>query len=106
MRRLCRCIAVAWLWHGTGIATSRWVKYEMEQATQRGMGRLIVFLTGMENQNHKICQGGPDPYQYHGMYAPVGTPGAYTIKQYYWISGNGVNNISSWINDACTRAGK
>ncbi|WP_407844779.1 TIR domain-containing protein [Desulfovibrio falkowii] len=97
----CSCLV---LFCGERTYQSRWVKYELEKAHREGMARLIIHLNGMKSRFGFPCQKGIDPYVYHGMYGPIGS--GYVIKQYEWISGNGVQNIGLWINDACLRAGK
>lgn len=97
----CTCLI---LFVGERTYTSDWVRYELELARNRNMGRFILNLQGMTRRDQTICLGGPDPYSYHGMYSSSGK--GYVIKQYNWITDNGQQNIRSWIQDACLRAGK
>lgn len=97
----CSCLV---LFCGEKTHQSKWVKYELEKANRDGMARLIVRLDGMFSPVGSFCSGSVDPYAHHGMYGA--TASGYVIKQYRWISDNGIQNIGSWINDACLRAGK
>lgn len=95
----CSCLV---LFLGEKTYLSKWVKYELELAWKKNLGRLIISLEGIRLPSGVICHAGPDPYQYHGMYSEG--PG-YVIRQYLWIN-NGVRHIGDWIEDACLRAGR
>lgn len=100
----CSCLI---LFVGKKTYQSKWVKYEICKARDRGMACFIVYLTGMKDSaGQPVPKGLKDPYMYHNLYAPAGTSGTYEIKQYYWVSNDGLNNINAWIEDACKRAGK
>lgn len=100
----CSCLI---LFVGEKTYQSKWVEYEIRTAINRGMAYFIVYLTGMKDSvGNLVPDGLQDPYKYHNLYAPSGTPGAYAVKKYYWIDNDGLNNIHSWIEDACNRAGK
>lgn len=97
----CSCLVV---FVGEKTYQSKWVKYEIEQARERGMGRIIVGLEGMNNRYGIPSAGGMDPYIAHGFYASTPSPLNYTIKKYSWNNDNGIENIKFWIEDACQRA--
>lgn len=99
----CSCLI---LFIGEKTYQSPWVKYELELASQKGMGRINIYVEGMRNREGIPSLRGRDPYAYHGMYVPPDTPGAYVIKEYFWLRDNGQYNIGSWIEEACLRAGK
>lgn len=93
------------LFVGEKTHTSRWVKYEMELSYIRKMGKLIIKLDGMLNQYGESCKGGIDPYWKHGMYTDKYSD-LYSVKEYYWIENNGVQNIGTWIDMACRQIGR
>lgn len=102
---LARCSCLI-LFVGKETYKSDWVHYEITQAAKLGKGRFIIYLDGLKDSQGNESQTGLDPYRHWGMYAPHGTPGAYCIKSYKWNKDNGLKNITSWIEDACQRAGK
>lgn len=95
----CSCLI---LFCGENTYKSRWVKYEIELAREKNKGRFIIQLEGMTKRDNTICKRGIDPYEYYGFYSCGGIK-AYEIKSYNWINNNGINNISSWIEDAINR---
>ena len=99
----CSCLV---LLIGEKTYLSRWVKYELERATQKRMGRLNVYLEGMPDRYGIPSKRGKDPYAHHGMYVPVDTPGVFIVNESSWIRDNGLYNIGNWIEDACQRAGR
>lgn len=99
----CSCLIV---FVGEKTYQSKWVLYEMKQARDKGMGRLLIGLEGLKNKDGIACLGGPDPYAANGLYTLSPDPSAYIIRQYKWIADEGQKNISNWIEDACVRAGR
>lgn len=99
----CSCLVV---FFGEKTYLSKWVKYEIEQARAKGMGRLLISLEGLKNKDGIACLGGPDPYAANGLYTLNPDPSAYIIRQYKWIADEGQKYISNWIEDACVRAGR
>lgn len=99
----CSCLVI---FVGEKTYQSRWVKYEIEQAGKQRMGRLLVSLEGMHNREGIPSLGGPDPFAANGLYVPAETPNAYIVRSYRWIADDGLNNIGSWIEDACQRIGR
>lgn len=97
----CSCLI---LFVGEKTHLSQWIKYEIEQASQKKMARFIIHLVGMKKRDGSTCKFGVDPYRYHGLYSADGR--GYEIKQYYWIGNDGDINIDKWIEEACLRAGK
>lgn len=99
----CSCLVV---FVGEKTYLSKWVKYEIDLARERKMGRFIIYLTGLKNTSGEKCSKGIDPYKAHGLYADNPSPENYVIKQYSWLKDNGLENFSDWIEDACRRAGR
>lgn len=97
----CSCLI---LFCGERTHLSKWVKYELELAETRSMGRFIVHLVGMTSRYGTTCGRGTDPYRYHGMYNADGQ--GYVIQQYDWVYNDGQRNVSAWIEDACSRIGR
>lgn len=97
----CSCLI---LFVGEKTYESQWVKYELELARKRGMGRFIVYLQGMRGKDGRPCRAGVDPYKHHGMYTNSGR--GYAIKRYNWLRDDGARNIGSWIEEACSRTSK
>lgn len=98
----CSCLI---LFCGEKTYTSKWVKYEIELASKRNMGRFIIHLNGMKcPKRNKILLKGKDPYLQHNLYSSSSEE--YIIKQYSWLDNCGKNNLSSWIEDACLRANR
>lgn len=97
----CSCYV---LFVGEDTYKSEWVRFEMQLARERGMGRLIVFMDGMKNCDGEECHKGIDPYMAHGLYSKTGK--GYVIRQYSWVHDDGLSHIGEWIEDACQRTGK
>lgn len=96
----CSCLIV---FVGEETYKSRWVKYEMELAEKYKMGRIMIELSGMKKRDGSVCQGGPDPFAWHGLYRGPLEPDYYEIKTYHWLPfGQGL--IGGWLEDAYQRA--
>ena len=98
----CSCLVV---FVGEKTYQSKWVRYEMETALDRGMGFLMISLKGVKNRYSEPCRYPVDPYIANNLHriAPMRT---YKIRTYRWIEDDGLHNIGAWIEDACIRAGK
>lgn len=94
----CSCLI---LFCGEKTYQSKWVQYELNLAREEKMGRFIIYLEGLKNNDGHICGKGTDPYSYHGMYSNSGN--RYIIKSYSWLKDDGLNNIKDWIEDAIKR---
>lgn len=96
----CSCLV---LFVGEETYKSRWVKFELEEARRLNMGRIAVWLTGMQDRFGRLCGNGPDPYAENGLYSR--SPGqGYIIKRYSWLGDNGAQNLGRWIDEAVQRS--
>jgi hypothetical protein len=85
---------------------SRWCLYEMRLARELGLGRMVIYLTGMKSPSGVICGSGPDPYFYDKGFRWY-HEGNYLIKRYVWtMFPNPYQLLGDWIEDACVRAGR
>ena len=96
----CSCVI---FFVGDKTYTSKWVKYEMEQAIHLEKACFIINLKNVKNIYGNYCLSCPDPFRYHNLYDPNGS---YIVKKYDWSPEYGFKQIHDWIEDACQRAGK
>ena len=97
----CSCLIV---FSGEKTHLSKWVKYEIQLANEKNLGRIIIDLVGVKNKNGIPCRYCYDPFAEHGLYTNNPTPYSYIVKRYRWIEHAGIKNIKNWIEDACIRA--
>lgn len=85
---------------GAETHTRPWVKYEIQKSRERGNGMLAVKLTGMKDQ-----YGQEDMSIVYDVFQGAGiTKGTYPF--YSWVQQNGRVNISAWIENAASAAGR
>ena len=99
--RGCSCFV---LFVGEKTYLSRWCLYEMRLARELGLGRIVIYLTGMKSPSGVICGSGPDPYFYAKGFRWYFAD-SYLIKRYVWTNFRyPYQLLGEWIEDACVRA--
>lgn len=80
---------------GAKTSESKWVKYEINQSWNRDNGLIGVYIHNLKDQNRRVDIKGANPF------IKLGYKG---IRTYDWISDDGYNNLSKWIEAAYQRA--
>ena len=90
----CSCVAVL---VGSRTATSKWVKYEIEQAIHSSKGLFGFYIHGLKDIGGKTSRRGKNPLPYgydcHDMGFLEVMPGC---TPYNWIQ----HNLSDWVENA------
>ncbi|MEW6618810.1 MAG: TIR domain-containing protein [bacterium] len=80
---------------GSKTAEREYVQYEINKSWNRGNGLIGIYIHDLKDQNGNTDYKGADPF------VKLGYKG---IRTYDWISDNGYNNLSEWIEAAYQRA--
>ena len=90
---------------GSKTASRRWVKFEIQEAMNQGMGLIGVFIHGIRDAQGNTSPKGDNPFVKHFGFRPSDNPGYPCACYYDWVQ-NGRVNIGNWIEKAARQAGR
>ena len=93
---------------GSHTATSKWVKYEIEQSMEKRNGMVGIYIHNVKNKNRLMSTKGRNPFEEPPFnFRPTSSRLVYPCCSYYdWINDNGHENLGSWIEKAARQAGR
>lgn len=98
---------------GAQTARRKWVEYEIQQSYQRGNGILGIYIHNVKCVRSGISDvRGSDPLDFiyvtqPAQYmSPLQVPLSNLYPTYDWVTNDGYNNFSQWIERAARAAGK
>ena len=94
---------------GAETAQRIWVQYEIKKSYERGNGMLGIYIHNIRNDERKIDCKGSNPFdnftvQQKGYLYPI--PLSHYYHTYDWVSDNGYNNFSTWVETAARAVGR
>ncbi len=89
---------------GAETAQREWVQYEILRSWERGNGLVGVLIHNVKNLDGKTDSAGADPFA--AVTLPDGTKLSSICKTYDWVTGNGINNLGQWVEEAFSARAK
>ena len=92
---------------GTHTASSRWVKYEIEQSIEKENGLLGVYIHNVKDRHGWTSTIGNSPFMQPPInFIPITNPVYPCCTLYDWVNDHGYQNLGNWIEKAARQAGR
>lgn len=102
---------------GKHTSERKWVRYEIKESFKRGNGLLGIHIHGIKDQKQEsFWFPGHNPLHdvttritrsFFGLWEyESDTPLSELFQTYYWNDDNGRDNLTAWIEEAASKAGK
>ena len=83
---------------GSDTYDKKWINYEIEASYSKGNAILGVYVHNLKDSRGNTSAKGKNPFdKWDWSKTETGKP-----KVYDWINDDGYNNISKWIDEACS----
>ncbi|MEM5793558.1 MAG: TIR domain-containing protein [Candidatus Aenigmatarchaeota archaeon] len=86
---------------GENTYKSKWVQYEIQKSLERKNGLLGIYIHEIRDPNQPAKEKGLNPFvSFYSTYPQL------KVRTYNWISDDGYNNFSTWVEEAAKKVGR
>jgi hypothetical protein len=91
---------------GAGTANREWINYEIIESAKRKNGLLGIYIHNVRDLNGQTTTKGANPFDYLSWDEGKGAKLSTTYPTYDWVSDNGRQNLSAWVEAAAKKVGR